>query len=153
MKKRFTNKRDEIHKILERCQILHMGLQDESGYFIQPVSYGFIDRNEEITLFFCSKKEGRKMEVFKHEPEVSILIDRLCGYRIDDRHYTPCFESLRAIGRVQEVSGKEKEQALFALLEHCGFQKEEIEFDHILSDPSLGFYKIDLRDVVTKKVL
>lgn len=151
MFQRQPTKAQQTKDILERGTILHMGLMDENGFFIQPVSYGYSFSEERIVLYFCGEKKGRKFQVYQQEPNVSVLIDHLSGYRIDKDHYVPCFESLRANGVVREVNGKEKEKALFSLLEHCGFDQQLISFDNILLDQKLGFYSIDLKDVITKK--
>ena len=148
---RSPSKRQQIESQLARGSILHMGLHDEKGFFIQPVSYGFAMNPEEVVLYFCAEKRGRKYEVYRQTPDVSVLIDHLSGNKIDVDHYAPCFESLRAQGTVREVTGRQKEKALFALLSHCGFDAGQIGFDNILNDPHLGFYAIELREIVTKK--
>ncbi len=148
---RQPNKEQQTKDILERGSILHMALQDADGFFIQPVSYGFSTKKGQIVLYFCGEKKGRKYEAYKQNPKVSVLIDHLSGYRIDSQQYLPCFESLRGTGTIEEVEGAHKKHALFALLQHCGFEEQHIAFDKILLDPELGFYKIDLEEVVTKK--
>lgn len=129
-----------------------MGLQDGSGYFIQPVSYGFIDRNEEITLFFCSKKKVVKWKcssTSRKSASLSIVFAAIGSMIGTILHVSSHCERSAASKKFLT----KKRTSAFRALRALRLSKEEIEFDHILSDPSLGFYKIDLRDVVTKKVL
>ena len=53
----------EIIRIIESCSVCRLGLMDENEAYIVPMNFGYIVENKELTLYFHSAKEGRKIDL------------------------------------------------------------------------------------------
>ena len=65
----------KIRDILERAQILHLGMIDGEVPYVVPLHYGFEYDGTAVTLFVHSAKEGRKLDVLSKNDNVFVEID------------------------------------------------------------------------------
>lgn len=70
----------ELLKIIQECKVCRVAMQDEQGLYIIPLNFGyeFIDGN--LTLYFHSAKEGRKIDILSKSPAVAFEMD--CSHQL-----------------------------------------------------------------------
>ena len=65
---------DQLEEILRACTAVRIGVRDERGMFIVPMSYGYALEGEKLTLFVHSAPEGRKVSAFRAGGEADTAI-------------------------------------------------------------------------------
>ena len=61
---------NEIKNILNQCKTAHVAMIDKGMPYVVPLSYGYELENEQLTLYFHSAKEGRKIDILKENNQV-----------------------------------------------------------------------------------
>lgn len=65
----------DILEILEKCQVLHLGLSDDGQPYVVPMNYGYEMKNGSLTLYPHGATEGYKYEVIRKNPKVSFAME------------------------------------------------------------------------------
>lgn len=71
---------EQLQDILDQCQVLRVGGQDEEGMFIVPVNFGYVLDDGKLTLYFHSAHQGRKADAFQKGGSVAFEMD--CGFEL-----------------------------------------------------------------------
>ena len=66
---------DEIGGILERAQVVHLGMVDDGRPYVVPLHYGCEWEDGHLTLWCHGAREGRKLDVIRANPAVFVEID------------------------------------------------------------------------------
>ena len=66
---------EEIIKILEKENIIHIGLVDGDEPYVVPMNYGHVFENGKLTLWLHGAKTGRKLDVMRKNPKVFISME------------------------------------------------------------------------------
>lgn len=113
---------EEIRAILALCKTCHVAMVDEGIPYVVPLSFGYELQDGELTLFFHSAKEGRKMDIWRRNRTVCFAIS--CEGEPIFSAQTPCnsgyyFSSVIGTGEVEFLpDGTEKCEALTRLMKH-----------------------------------
>ncbi|MDP3286393.1 MAG: pyridoxamine 5'-phosphate oxidase family protein [Desulfobacterales bacterium] len=70
-KDREIKSKEEIEDIIRKALVCRLGMADENGPYIVPLSFGYIDG----FLFFHSAKEGKKLDILKKNNRVCFEMD------------------------------------------------------------------------------
>lgn len=111
----------KIRDIISRCHCCRLGLSDDGGCYIVPLSFGYEERGEKRLFYFHSAKEGRKLRLIAAAPRVGFELD--CGYLLHEND-VPCknsaaFESIIGTGTVHVVTEPEEARnGLLSILRH-----------------------------------
>jgi len=114
--------------VLDRCSVVRIGFSpcaDETTPFIVPVTFGMKAEGENLTIYFHGAKEGRKINCFHANPQVSFEADRLIhtGGGELPCTWTTDFESVMGEGRLRILADEqEKIAAMNAVMARYGFQ-------------------------------
>ena len=130
---------DEINDLLNKCQVLHLAINDNPSAYIVPVSYGFSMNENEICFYIHGAMKGKKYELLKKESNVSVELEIFEDYKIVDSKskINACnigcyYKSFIGTGLVNELTNKtEKNNALNLIIKHCGFNNYEIKIENI----------------------
>ncbi|MDR0671689.1 MAG: pyridoxamine 5'-phosphate oxidase family protein [Oscillospiraceae bacterium] len=111
--------RDEIRKIMEKCDVCRMAMFDGAYPYIVPLNFGAAEKAGALVLYFHGRREGRKMALLRANPHAAFEMD--CGHRLvpgeQACQYTMEYESVCGAGLVEEVSDDgEKAAALRAVM-------------------------------------
>ena len=112
----------EILSIVDRAEILHLGLSDEGCPYIVPLHFGYEYSDGKLVFYVHSAKEGRKLELIRSHPEVCVELD--CGAKLLSGGDVPClygaaFSSVIGRGRAQILGdAAEKAKALRLLMKN-----------------------------------
>ena len=66
---------EEIIKILEKENIIHIGLVDGDEPYVVPMNYGFTMENGKLTLYMHGATEGKKLDLIRANPKVFFSIE------------------------------------------------------------------------------
>lgn len=130
----------EIHdpeifrEILERCEVVRLGLQDEDGMFIVPVNFGYDFKAEDgkmtLSLYIHGAGEGRKADAIAADPHAAVEMD--CCHEVITGDYTCsysyAYRSIMGNGVIRKIEGQEeKVYGLSKIMEHLA-PEAAIEF-------------------------
>jgi len=127
---------NEIVRIIDRCDVCHMGLSEDGRPYVVPLSFGYSVQGNKIAFCFHCASEGRKIEMIRKNPKVCLQFD--CGHRLmtGDKacDCTTEYESVIAFGTAELVADRdEKIRALTQLMKH--YEKgETFDFDSRMVD-------------------
>ena len=113
---------DQIKKILDDCKTCHLAMVDKGQPYVIPLSYAYSISGEELTLFFHSAKEGRKIKVLRENNAVCFEMSNEGEPILAEK--TPCnsgyyYQSVLGFGQAQFIEDvDEKRLALSLLMKH-----------------------------------
>lgn len=74
-RERAVTDKEEVVNILDKCQIIHIGMLDEDEVYIVPMNYGYTYEGDQLTFYVHGAKKGRKMDVIAANPKVSFEME------------------------------------------------------------------------------
>jgi nitroimidazol reductase NimA-like FMN-containing flavoprotein (pyridoxamine 5'-phosphate oxidase superfamily) len=99
--------KQEVDRLLRSCRISRMAFNDSPWPYIIPLDYVYVNDK----MYFHFANYGRKMELFKKDPHVSVEVDRFNSDITD-------YESVTLMGTLTNVTDpSEKKIVSRALLE------------------------------------
>ena len=117
----------KLLELLDKCRVMHLGLTDGTAPYVVPLHFGWEEKEGEITLYFHSAPEGRKMDCIRKNPACFIAVTgdtRVIG-SAEACGWTAAFESLMMEGEADILtSDEERKHGLDILMRHCGYQGE-----------------------------
>lgn len=120
-KDRELTEEKQILEIIKKCKVCRLAVQDRDGLYLVPLNFGYAFDGGNLTLYFHSAKEGRKMDALQENPKVCFEMD--CEHALIEAD-SPCgygYEFASVIGNgtaeIIEDAG-EKIQALSLLMQH-----------------------------------
>ena len=121
MRKREREITDEtmIRDILDRAQVIHLGLSDEGQPYVVPMNYGYVLEDGKLTFYLHGALEGYKYEVMEKNPRISFSIE--CDVKpFEGRvacQYGTVYSSIMGKGTAVLVEDiEEKKQAMSVLM-------------------------------------
>jgi nitroimidazol reductase NimA-like FMN-containing flavoprotein (pyridoxamine 5'-phosphate oxidase superfamily) len=116
---------NEIIKIVDKCEVVRLGLVDNGVPYIVPLNFGYEFNDQTLTMYFHSALEGRKIDILKTNPFVCFEMD--CSLKIT-KHEIPCnwsaeHESVIGCGKVifiEDDAGRKA--AMDIIMKRYGFE-------------------------------
>jgi nitroimidazol reductase NimA-like FMN-containing flavoprotein (pyridoxamine 5'-phosphate oxidase superfamily) len=71
---------EQMIEVLDTCKVFRLAVIDEGVPYIVPLNYGYTLEDNQLTLYFHSAGEGRKIDVLKKNPRVAFEMD--CGFEL-----------------------------------------------------------------------
>lgn len=66
---------NEIKEILDKSNILHLGLVDGDEPYVVPMNYGYTLEGEKLTLYLHGATEGKKLDLMRANPKIFFSIE------------------------------------------------------------------------------
>lgn len=111
-----------LNRILQTCDVVRIGCQDEEGIFVVPVNFGYeYDGDHELKIYFHSATEGRKAAAFDLGPSVAFEMDYETGLIRGDYtcSYSMGYCSIMGNGKISKLEKYEdKIKGLTLLMNH-----------------------------------
>ncbi len=143
---------NEIAKILEKCDVCRLALNDKDYPYIVPLNFGMTVENGIITLYFHSALEGTKLDLIRRDNRASFEAD--CEHKlVTDEEHGSCtmnYESVIGRGIIEFVPDEEKFAALKILMKH--YHKEEFPFNEKVV-PRTAVFKLTVIEMTGKRRL
>jgi len=119
-------------KIIENCKYCRIGLSENNYPYIVPLNYGYSYEDENLTLFFHSAKEGKKIDIIKNNNEACFEIDydtkliegeKACNYGYE-------YRSIIGFGKIIFLeTNEEKIEGLNKIMQHQTGEKNNYTFN------------------------
>ena len=111
---------ESITQILEKCDVCRISLFDAEYPYIIPLNFGHSYENKELSLYFHSAIEGKKLDLIKLNNKVAFEMDTSKKLIIGE---TPCnftmeFESLCGNGEIEILANEDKIDGLKYIMKH-----------------------------------
>jgi len=137
---------DEAIKLLENGKFGVLSMTCENGYaYGIPLNYAYRDGN----IYFHCAGEGAKLDNIRHNNKVSFCV--VGETRPLPEKFSYSYESVVAFGKAEEISGKEKEDALFMLIEKYSADFKEKGREYInRAAPETTVVKISVEHITGK---
>ncbi|MDR0388772.1 MAG: pyridoxamine 5'-phosphate oxidase family protein [Spirochaetaceae bacterium] len=121
--------------IIDACKVMRLGIYDGQIPYVVPVNFGYSVKGEELTLYFHSAKEGRKIDALNTFPLVCFEMD--CEHELIEGklacNYSYAFASIIGTGTVWFLeSPAEKVEALQFIMEHQTGKKISFHFEEVM---------------------
>lgn len=141
---------NDMIKVMERCDVCRLALNDKDYPYILPLNFGMQVINGQINLYFHGATEGKKYDLFKRDNRASFEMD--CAHRlVTDEGTGNCtmeYESIIGRGRVEIVPEEEKYEALCILMAH--YHKEAFPFNQAMI-PHTVVFKLTVEQMTGKR--
>ena len=130
---------NEIINILDKSQVLHLGLTDGDQPYIVPMNYGYTMENGKLTLFLHGATKGYKLDLINANPKVCFELE--CDVHPFEGEvacqYGTCYSSLIGRGIAEIVEDvEEKKRALSILM------KTQTGKEFIFDDPKASIVSV-----------
>jgi len=140
---------EEIYQIIEKCDVIRIGISVNNRPYIVPLNFGFKDN----VFYFHGAQEGRKIEMIRENPNVCFEMDtdhHLVGESDRACDWTMTYASVMGTGLMTIVDDWDrKKEALNILMAQYGGDKEYDYDDRMLS--RIGIMKLEISEISGKK--
>lgn len=120
---------DEIIKIIKKCDVCRIAMNDGKFPYIVPLNFGLDVQDKQVYLYFHGALEGKKIDLLKKNPKVTFEMD--CDHNFifyDDRmSCTMGYESVLGHGVMEFVKEEDKFAALKILMRQ--YHEEDFKFN------------------------
>lgn len=65
----------EIREILDKGEILHIGMHDGEGIYVLPMNYGYTFEEGKLVFYMHGSLEGKKWDLIRENPSVFACSD------------------------------------------------------------------------------
>lgn len=141
---------DDMIRVMERCDVCRLALNDEHYPYILPLNFGMQVINGQIILYFHGATEGKKYDLFRQDNRASFEMD--CAHKlVTDEETGNCtmeYESVIGHGRIEIVPEEEKYEALCILMAH--YHKEDFPFNQAVI-PRTMVFKLTVEQMTGKR--
>ncbi len=142
--------RQHIKSILEKNQILHMGLVDGDEPYVLPMNYGLFMDGDKCVFYFHSSKEGRKLDILARNPKVCLETSHLRPKPLGQENtHGQSYQCVIATGKVAMVDDvNEKIAAINLLRAHAGKPERQTTPEHA---NKVCIFKVEADSLVCKE--
>ena len=142
----------EIIDIVSRCEVIRLGLVDDEKPYIVPLNYAFEEIDGQVTFYFHSALEGRKIDIIKKNPYACFEMD--CSLKITRNEvlskWSTEYESVIGYGDIERIEdAAEKKRAMDLIVKRHGFEGVPEYSDRIFSVTAL--YKLTVSEISGKR--
>lgn len=146
-KDREIKSKEEIESVIRESLVCRLGMADENGPYIVPLSFGYADG----CLFFHSAKEGRKLNILRKNNKVCFEVDMVGEIVRGDKacDWGMKFKSVIGFGNAFIVEDVElKKAALDVIMRH--YSAGSFEYDEKKLDSTVVI-KVEIESMTGKK--
>lgn len=117
---------NEIMDMIQKCEVLHLGMVDDGKPYIVPLNFGYTAEGNRVVFYFHSAKEGRKIDIMKKNP--SVCFEMECSTSLYTDQSGPCkwtmqYESIMGEGTIDFIEDPaEKEAAFVNIMKAHGYE-------------------------------
>ncbi|MCL2112141.1 MAG: pyridoxamine 5'-phosphate oxidase family protein [Clostridiales bacterium] len=113
--------RQEIFDVLERCDVIRLGINTADYPYVVPMNFGMEADGDSLTIWLHCAREGLKLDNIKSDHRVGFEAD--CSHRLvvheEASRFTMEYESVMGRGDVHVChDADEKRRGLAALMRH-----------------------------------
>lgn len=153
MRRREREVTDEkiILEILDKCQVLHLGLSDEDQPYVVPMNYGYLWEDGRLTFYLHGAVESYKYEVIRRNPKVSFAME--CDIKPFSGkvacQYGMAYSSMMGKGVAEIVTDVEEKKKALSILMKTQTGKEFVFDEKLVS--IVNVIKISVNEYSAKR--
>ncbi len=142
----------EIKDILDRCNVVHVGMVDGDEPYVVPMNYGYVmGEDGKLCLYLHGATKGRKLDVMRANPKVFVEMacdlepfagDVACRYGL-------AYRSLMGRGRAVFVEDPAEKMAALEILMETQVGRGGFAFDEKLAKV-VAVVRIDVEEYTAK---
>ena len=141
---------DEIIKVMEKCDVCRIVLNDDEYPYVVPLNFGMSVEDKAVTLYFHSALEGKKIDLIKSNNKAAFEMD--CGHELvyeeKNKNCTMNYESVIGQGTIEFVDDDEKIEALKILMAHY-YSEEKVFNEKMVSHTAV--FKLKVSEMTGKR--
>jgi nitroimidazol reductase NimA-like FMN-containing flavoprotein (pyridoxamine 5'-phosphate oxidase superfamily) len=112
---------NEKIKIIDTCKVCRLAMADDNQPYIIPLNFGYVYKNDILTLYFHGSFQGMKIDILKKNDKVCFEID--CNHALiegdEPSKYSFAFESIIGFGKIIFIeTTEEKSYGLNQIMKH-----------------------------------
>lgn len=116
--KRQVKDRAVICAMLDRMEILYLGMNDGPAPYVVPLNFGYTFEDDLVFYFHCAK-EGYKLDCLARDPNVCATAASFISYASGSvRGHLHDYRSVIARGAAQQIDPQKEPQAFKRAMEH-----------------------------------
>ncbi len=153
-KDREVSNLEEILNIVDKCEVIRIGMHDGKEPYIVPLNYGYHINSNELYFYTHCASEGRKIDILHSNPNVCFEMD--CSFNLS-KHEIPCkwsayHESVMGTGIVNIITSvDEKKFAMDCIMKRYGFEGMPVYEESVFKKTTLLQLKVS--EIVGKQNL
>lgn len=124
-----TDRREILH-LIDQCDTIRLGISDQEGVYIVPLSFGYSYDEDMLTFYFHSATEGRKVSILSNNPVAAFEMDTAHVFREKETGCACTMDYACVMGTGKAVlleKMEEKLEALGLLLAHYTDRKPPLQ--------------------------
>lgn len=142
---------ENILKILEKCEVLRLGLCADNIPYVVPMNFAYEANDNDIFIYLHCAKEGKKLDLIATNNNVCFEAD--CSHKIIKGatacNWTSKYESVIGNGEIFRLNGEsEKIEAMDLLMKRYGFEGKPTYPERVLA--SVEVLKIKVTSISGK---
>ena len=146
--------RQEIISILNKCEVIRLGLNTPDYPYVVTMNFGFVDMKPQLAIFLHCAPEGLKLDLIKQDNRVGFAAD--CSHRLITGekacNYSMKYESVMGRGVVRVCADNERKiQGLRAIMGHYTPEREFTFTEQQLA--SICVLHLEVREITGKRSL
>ena len=140
----------QILEILDKGQVLHLGLSVDDEPYVVPMNYGYTMEGDKLVLYLHSAVRGKKLDMIRANPRVFFAID--CD-RMPFQGDKPCqyglvYSSVMGRGTAAIVEDVEEKKMAMSMLMKTQTGKEFTFEDRLVS--IVAVIRVDVSEYTAK---
>lgn len=140
---------EDIIKIMEKCDVCRIALNNDGYPYILPLNFGLKVEGEKVELYFHGANEGTKYDLIKKDNRASFEME--CEQELfteeEIGNCTMSYESVIGQGHIELLTEEEKYEALMILMRH--YHKEDFPFNKAVM-PATRVFKLVVENMTGK---
>lgn len=141
---------DEMMKIIDRCDVCRLAINDETFPYIVPMNFGTEVKDGRLYLYFHCTPKGKKTELLEKDNRVTFEMD--CEHNIilyeERMSCTMGYASVIGHGVMEKVEDDQKYDALKKLMGH--YHSEDFQFNTNMMKAT-AVYRMTVLDMTGKR--
>jgi len=143
---------NEKLEILDKCDILHIGMVDNAKPYVVPVNFGYSVNDGHVDLYFHCATEGRKVDILAENPDVFFEAECCAEVVRGDSacKWTEKYASVMGSAKAEPVSTEdEKIKAFTIIMKKYGYEGMPHFDGNALARTRI--YKLAVNEITAKK--
>lgn len=140
-----------VRDILDRAQVLHLGLSDDGQPYVLSMNYGYVLEDGRLTFYLHGAREGYKYEVLKKNPRIFFSLE--CDVKpFAGRmpcQYGTTYSSIMGKGTAVLVDAVEEKERALSLLMKVQTGKEFVFDEKLVS--IVQVIRLDITEFTAKR--
>ena len=125
---RLVTDQEALIRIIDRCQVIHLGMHDGEEIYVIPMNYGYTWEEGRLNFYLHGALEGKKVDLLRENGNIGFVVD--CDHELIEGRL-PCqfgFKFASVAGKGTAEILQEPEDKIYAM-QHLMRQFSEREFE------------------------